>query len=218
MKIHNILILLLLAGCSDSGPASAPGHTGADYSSLSVTPRSKGETMPVTPRSKGETLKVTPRSKGETLKLTETYQQIERLGQPLINQALVQDPQQQDRWNQLPPASDRSMSEAAAYGIKAFDSDAQRISERINLLLPDVLRIDTTLPSDFATRTGPKGRAVGGRRIKDDVIDDSLARWSGNFSAGKKLSSDHVSYDGPNAHGSRHKPVLAEFPYLAAPN
>lgn len=49
--------------------------------------------------------------------------------------------------------------------------------------------------------------------IADDVIDITLQVLSNGA-----VKGDNVSYDGPNAGGTRHKPLLREFPYLAEPN
>lgn len=225
MKKNSVLVIfVVLAGCNagslthlpDAELSSQSTTIGLDFTHLSVTPRSKGELLKVTPRSKGETLNVTPRSKGETLKLRDSYQQIERLGQPLLNQGLILERDQQNHWNQLQPTADNSMAAAAEFGLKAYGKqDSAFINQRLSLLLPDVLRIDTTQLSSFSAQS-PGGRAVGGRLIKDDVIDVSLAKFQTLTKA--KLGSDNVSYDGPNAFGTRHKPVLKNFPYLAAPN
>ncbi len=214
MKKHSVLVIfIVLAGCNAGSLTHLPE---AEFSSQSTTMDLDFNHLSVTPRSKGELLKVTPRSKGETLKLQDAYQQIDRLGQPLLNQGLILDQNQQNHWNQIQPADDDSMLAAASFGLKAYgEQKSALVNERLSQLLPDVLRIDTTQRSSFSNQSS-KGRSIGGRLIKDDVIDISLKKFQ--RLTGARPGGDNVSYDGPNAFGTRHKPVLTDFPYLAAPN
>jgi hypothetical protein len=76
-----------------------------------------------------------------------------------------------------------------------------------------VMRIDTTGPSGYANALNKLGSPIRGRMIKDDVIDITLSVLSNGA-----VTSDNTSYDGPNAGGTKHKPLVADFPYLAEAN
>ena len=54
--------------------------------------------------------------------------------------------------------------------------------------------------------------------VEDSEGDDSIFPGFGDDTIHAGPGSDHVSYAGPNSNGTGHKPVLSDFPYLAAPN
>ncbi|WP_228057106.1 DUF4331 family protein [Tychonema sp. LEGE 07203] len=79
--------------------------------------------------------------------------------------------------------------------------------------LPDVMRIDTTKRSGYASATNARGSLIGGGLLMDDVIDITLGALVGS------LVGDNVSYNGiPGNPAQGDKPLEANFPYLALPN
>jgi len=97
--------------------------------------------------------------------------------------------------------------------LKLLGNSLERVGALLGAFLPDMMRIDTTGPSGCANDRNQRGSPVRGRMLKDDVIDIALQVLSNGA-----VKGDNVSYDGPDAGGSKHKPLLGEFPYLADPN
>jgi hypothetical protein len=153
------------------------------------------------------------------------YVQMERLGRPAINEGLIVSNNLLNLWNAVPPSVDITPAAApiaseATRTLMALGNSQVRITQLFTALLPDVMRIDTTKPSTYATLSPIKNIPVGGRLITDDVIDVTLSLIV-PAGAPASLKSDGVSYAGPNANGnlpSGHKPVRSDFPYLADPN
>ncbi len=155
------------------------------------------------------------------------WTQIERLARPAVNEGLVLTNDYLNTLNAVDPAfeaavlnGDKAAGEAAAPIIKEVSTvlsllgnDQQRVGALLGAFLPDVMRIDTTGPSGYANALNAKGSPIRGRLIKDDVIDITLSVLSNGA-----VTTDNVSYDGPNANGTKHKPLLTEFPYLADAN
>lgn len=162
------------------------------------------------------------------------FTQVERLGRPAINEGLLITNDLLNTWNMVPPSVDltsaaKPIADEATAVLKALGNKDEDVAGLFKALLPDVMRIDTTRTSGYAGSAPGKLdnvtkdlRPVGGRMLKDDVIDVTLIlAVPGGAPAGAAvdgLESDNVSYDGPNANGTSHKPVLSDFPYLAAPN
>jgi hypothetical protein len=92
-------------------------------------------------------------------------------------------------------------------------------------LIPDVMRIDTTITSagsayaNGAVAVGTTVRPVAGRKLEDDVIDITYQVLTGKGGLG-----DGVPYTRPAAARDRRTPPSATspwsatFPFLAAPN
>jgi hypothetical protein len=75
------------------------------------------------------------------------------------------------------------------------------------------MRIDINAPSGYGTHVNSAGRPDRGRKLTDDVVDVTLTVLTQGA-----VTGDNVSYSGPNAGGTGHKPLLPNFPYLAEPN
>lgn len=168
-----------------------------------------------------ETISVeNPAKKGE-------WTQIERLARPAVNEGLVLTNDYLNTLNAVGPdfeaavlKGDKAATAAAApilkeitAVLKALGNDDKRVGALLGAFLPDVMRIDTTGPSGYANALNKLGSPIRGRMIKDDVIDVTLSVLSNGA-----VKGDNVSYDGPNAAGTKHKPVLGDFPYLPEPN
>ncbi len=155
------------------------------------------------------------------------WKQIERLARPAVNEGLVLTHEYNNILNAVGPdfeaavlKGDKAAGEAAAPIIgevstvlKLLGNDEKRVGALLGAFLPDVMRIDTTGPSGYANALNKLGSPIRGRLIKDDVIDITLQVLSNGA-----VKGDNVSYDGPNSGGYGHKPVMADFPYLADPN
>lgn len=179
----------------------------------------------------------TPRSSGGgggSSSRRDDYIQVERLARPAINEGLIISNNLLNTWNSVPPSVDLTSAAApiateATAVLAALGNDQNTINALFTALLPDVMRIDTTRVSGYIgsapgmlDNVTSQLRPIGGRMIEDDVIDITLALVVPGGAPGASplpgFESDGVSYAGPNAGGSGHKPVLSEFPYLAAPN
>jgi hypothetical protein len=155
------------------------------------------------------------------------WTQIERLARPAVNEGLVLTNDSLNTLNAVGPdfeaavlAGDKAAGAAAApvlkevgAVLKALGNDDARVNALLGAFLPDVMRIDTTGPSGYANALNKLGSPIRGRMLKDDVIDITLSVVSNGA-----VTSDNTSYDGPNAGGAAHRPLLPAFPYLAEPN
>jgi hypothetical protein len=153
--------------------------------------------------------------------------QIERLARPAINEGLIWTNDYLNALNSVGPdfeaaalAGKKPAADIAApivaeakKTLMAVGNDDKRATALLLAFLPDVMRIDTTGPSGYANALNAKGSPIRGRMLMDDVIDVTLSVVTNGG-----IKSDGVSYAGPNAGGTMHKPLLDGFPYLADPN
>lgn len=168
------------------------------------------------------------------------FVQVERLARPAINEGLIISKENLVLWNSVMPVVEadflsgksqaaKPIVDEATTVLKALGNTDEQVGALFKALLPDVMRIDTTKQSGYAGSAPGKLdnltkdlRPVGGRMIKDDVIDITMSLivpgGAPNEAPIAGLESDNVSYDGPNANGTKHKPVMSKFPYLADPN
>ncbi|MEG4943045.1 DUF4331 domain-containing protein [Microcoleus sp. F4-D5] len=150
------------------------------------------------------------------------FKQFERLARPAINEGLIVTPAYLEAFNNIPPRLDLSAAAApvrqeAVATLNAVDLLDGRDNVDPNAIagafLPDVMRIDTTKTSGYASATNAQGSLIGGRMLMDDVIDITLGALVGS------PVSDNVSYNGtPGNPAQGHKPLEPTFPYLALPN
>ncbi len=155
------------------------------------------------------------------------WTQVERLARPAINEGLVLTNDYLNALNSVGPdfeaaalAGQQPAADIAGpivaeviNTLKAVGNDDERALALVKAFLPDVMRIDSSAPSGYANALNALGSPVRGRLIKDDVIDITLSVLTNGG-----IVSDNVSYDGPNAGGFGHKPLMSEFPYLAPAN
>lgn len=150
------------------------------------------------------------------------FKQFERLARPAINEGLIVTPAYLEAFNNIPPRLDLSAAAApvrqeAVATLNAVDLLDGRDNVDPNAIagafLPDVMRIDTTKTSGYASATNAQGSLIGGRMLMDDVIDITLGALVGS------PVGDNVSYNGtPGNPAQGHKPLEPTFPYLALPN
>ncbi|MCA9839576.1 MAG: DUF4331 domain-containing protein [Trueperaceae bacterium] len=156
-----------------------------------------------------------------------TYTQVERLGRPGINEALILTNDYLNALNSVGPDFERAallgqnpaaeiagpIVTEAMNTLKAVGNDDERALALVKAFLPDVMRIDTGKASGYANELNAGGSPIRGRLLMDDVIDITLSVVTNGG-----ITSDNVSYAGPNAGGTGHQALLASFPYLSAPN
>lgn len=158
----------------------------------------------------------------------QSFRQIERLARPAVNEGLVISNDNLNAWNNIPPSQDLGPQGTAVVNevvavLGALGNSSARIGDIATAFLPDVMRIDTSIASPggaYANGAIPVGslgvvRPVAGRKLTDDVIDITLSVLTGGA-----ITTDNVSYAGVVGNEAQpgHKPVLAAFPFLAAPN
>ncbi len=156
-----------------------------------------------------------------------SYTQVERLGRPGINEALILTNDYLNALNSVGPDFERAallgqnpaaeiagpIVTEAMNTLKAVGNDDDRALALIKAFLPDVMRIDTGKESGYANELNAGGSPIRGRLLMDDVIDITLSVVTNGG-----ITTDNVSYSGPNAGGAGHQALLATFPYLADPN
>jgi hypothetical protein len=147
------------------------------------------------------------------------YTQVERLGRPGINEGLVITNDFLAAFNSIPPTADLSAAAApvraeAKSVLLALGNSDQRANSLLGAFLPDVMRIDTTIPSGYVNAVNGFGSPIAGRLLLDDTIDQTLSVLSNGA-----VPSDNVSYNGTGSNPAQgHQPLAPQFPYLAVPN
>lgn len=133
---------------------------------------------------------------------------VDRMGRPAINTVFIPS-DQKDAFNATKPHRDRSRWEPtvvaklkALSGLDGSGYDTATATQIAELLLPDVLTLDTSSGKGFGD--------LNGRRLADDVIDTELTIVTGGIGGGSPvLTSDCVANDSA---------FRSAFPYLAAKN
>ncbi len=120
---------------------------------------------------------------------------IDRMGRPAVNTVFISSADK-DRFNQsLPQYDQNNFRDQVVATITALSGDAVLANALADVLLPDILTIDTANPAGF----------LNGRGLADDVIDAEL-----NLITGGAVTGDCVD--------ANDKPFSGTFPYLAAPH
>lgn len=148
--------------------------------------------------------------------LDRTYDQIERLGNPLTSEVFLA------KRNHGFHNSGNPNTDAANHGVelRAFVRNVGGRNETVantiaSVLLPDMLIVQTDKPGTGAGwLTWALANAYGGRKLTDDVVDAGLAAIFGpllsNQNVTMQLTTDNVS--------ANDKQFSATFPYLATPH
>lgn len=168
------------------------------------------------------------------------YMQVERLARPAINEGLFFTEAYLNAVNSIGPGDepDALVGDIAAQAVAVIDavdaadgSDDSDATAIIGALVPDVMRIDTTVSSPVGTYAYNSAfndvlSPVGGRKIEDDVMDITLSILLNLDVTGSSIG-DNVSYAGEPGnpatghsllHGQSEYGGAATFPFLAAPN
>ncbi len=153
--------------------------------------------------------------------------QVARLARPAIGEGLLTTTAYQNALNGVGPDFEAAAlagkkPEADIAGpivaeakktLMAFGNDEKRATALLVAFLPDVMRVDTSGPSGYAAALNAKGSPIRGRKIMDNVIHITLSVVTNGA-----VTTDNVTYAGPNGGGTAHKSLRNAFPYLADPN
>lgn len=156
-----------------------------------------------------------------------SYDQIQRLGNPLISEVLLSKASHPKHGTTGPDVDPTNIGPEILSFITGSGSVAGRSEAYANtlgsVLLPDVLIVQTDkAPGTAGWLTwlplAPFSNGWGGRKLQDDVTDLALLALFGDpfgadpdGAAGKEaLTTDNVGFDSPG--------VTATFPYVGAPN
>lgn len=154
-----------------------------------------------------------------TVVTTRTYNQVQRLGNPLVSEVFLAK-KDHPQHGSIGPADDAAAFGATVKGFAAaFRPQATTLQNTLAaVLLPDMLIVQTDKsPSSAGWLSWALANGYGGRKLTDDVVDTGL---SGIFSdlldatqavckpGALPLCTDNV--------GS-HSAFTTTFPYLAAP-
>lgn len=156
----------------------------------------------------------------------EAFNQIQRLGNPLVSEVLLSK-RSHPTHGSIGPQDDVALIGPEALGFltgpgSVAGRSADYASTLAGALLPDMLIVQTDKnPATAGWLTwlplAPFANGYGGRKLDDDVVDLALLAVFGDpfgadpaGAAGKEaLTSDNVGTDSP---------ILPDFPYVGAPN
>jgi hypothetical protein len=148
---------------------------------------------------------------------TRMYNQVQRLGNPLVSEVLLQ---KRDHAVHGSIGPDQDATLVAPLVVDFMTTVAGRDPAYIQAiapaLIPDVLVVDTSKdPSTAGWLSTTLSGGYGGRTLRDDVVDLALTAVFGSAlgdaaHATPELTTDNVAFDSPN--------VTSTFPYLAPPN
>lgn len=159
---------------------------------------------------------------------SQKFNQVERLARPAVNEGLIVTNDFLNTLNSVDPAFEAAalagqepaasaaapIIDEAAQTLLALGNSDERASALLQAFLPDVMRIDTTGPSGYASALNAKGSPIAGRLLTDDVVDITLSVLTDGG-----ITSDNVSYEGtPGNPAQGHDPLETSFPYLAPAN
>ncbi len=148
---------------------------------------------------------------------TRMYNQVQRLGNPLVSEVLLSK-RSHPTHGSIGPDQDASLvaPEVVDFLTTVAGRDPAYIQAIAPALIPDVLVVDTsTDPSTSSWLSTTLSAGWGGRKLQDDVVDLALTAVFGDAlgdaaHATPQLTTDNVAFDSPG--------VTTAFPYLAAPN
>lgn len=144
------------------------------------------------------------------------YNQIERLGNPLVSEVFLQK-RDHGFHNSGQPSTDvanfKTKLEAFVRDVAGRNATVQTTLSAV--LLPDMLVVQTDKPQSGAGwLTWALANGYGGRKLNEDVVDAGLAALFGPLLSTANqtpaLASQHVP--------TNDKPFSSTFPYLAAPS
>jgi len=163
------------------------------------------------------------------------YQQLSRLGMPLVNEVVIP-VNNKDRFNASSPWKDAQFGKyvtspelpkliQAVYGIKApaeprndlvqvFLTGVPGLNQPPNVRPAEMIRLNTSIPPSanpkrLGVLDGDNAGYPNGRRLTDDVVDISLQVVEGELLGAKNDLGDGVD--------ANDKPFGTSFPYVALP-
>lgn len=152
---------------------------------------------------------------------TRTYNQVQRLGNPLVSEVLLLKRDHPLHASIGPQDDVATLSGKVKAFVAQFRPDATALQDAIAAtLLPDMLIVDTAQPVNTAGYLSyvlaPSKTGYGGRKLTDDVVDISLsAVFSDLLSQTQAVCSPFtlpLCTDNVPSHGG----FTTTFPYLAA--
>ena len=154
---------------------------------------------------------------GSTGPGTRMYNQVQRLGNPLVSEVLLSK-RDHPVHGSIGPDQDAALVAPLVvdFMTTVAGRDPAYIQAIAPALIPDVLVVDTSKdPSTAGWLSTTLSGGYGGRRLQDDVVDLALTAVFGSAlgdaaHATPELTTDNVAFDSPN--------VTSTFPYLAPPN
>jgi hypothetical protein len=166
-----------------------------------------------------------------------TYNQVQRLGNPLISEVLL-DKRSHPTHGSIGPDQDAALIGPEIFGHLVLGSpttfagrDSGYVGVLASALLPDMLIVQTDKDPNAASGAGwltwlplaPFSNGYGGRKLEDDVVDLALLAVFGDpFGADPTHTTPSLTTDnvpcGNCAAGPEPTKFTATFPYLAAPN
>lgn len=156
---------------------------------------------------------------------TVTFDQIDRLGNPLVSEVFVEK-REHDHFNTSNPSEDVAQfrDDIAGFVTGVAGRDPAYANAVAAALTPDMLvvRLDKTGGGPFGANVGwltyvlDPANGYGGRKLQgDDVVDKGLAVIFGNALGNNNNVSPGLVTDNVDANDKAHS---ATFPYVAAPN
>lgn len=154
-----------------------------------------------------------------------TFDQIERLGNPLVSEVFV-DKREHDHFNTSNPSDDVAQfrDDISRFVTTVAGRDQAYADAVAAALTPDelVVRLDKVGGGPFGANVGwltyvlDPANGYGGRKLQgDDVVDKGLAVIFGNALGNNNNVSPGLVTDHVDANDRAHS---ATFPYVAAPN
>lgn len=145
------------------------------------------------------------------------YNQVQRLGNPLVSEVLLSK-RSHPTHGSIGPDQDAALvaPEVVDFLTTVAGRDPAYISAIAPALIPDVLVVDTTKdPATASWLSTTLSGGWGGRKLQDDVVDLALTAVFGSAlgdaaHATPELTTDNVGDDSPG--------ITSNFPYLAPPN
>lgn len=171
---------------------------------------------------------------GMTPTRTVTYNQVQRLGNPLLSEVLL-DKRSHPTHGSIGPDQDAALIGPELFGHLVLGSpttiagrDTAYVNILASVLLPDMLIVQTDKDPGTASwlnwvGVAPLANGWGGRKLQDDVVDLALLAVFGDpFGADPthttpSLTTDNVPCGNCDA-GPEANKFTSTFPYLATPN
>lgn len=145
------------------------------------------------------------------------YDQIERLGNPLVSEVTLAK-RNHGFHNTGSPSTDvaNHAAELEAF-VTTVGGRPQALATTLSsVLLPDMLILDTSKPASGAGwLTWALANGYGGRKLADDVVDGGLMAIFGTLVSNQNPAPAALWTDNV---GANNKAFLSAFPYLAAAN
>lgn len=153
---------------------------------------------------------------------TKTYNQVQRLGNPLVSEVLLMKRDHPFHGSTGPDADVANFAPKVKGFVATFRPNATALQDAIAAtLLPDMLIVNTNQPQTTAGYLSyvlsPTKTGYGGRKLTDDVVDISLSAVFSDLldatQAACKPFTLPLCTDNVASHGA----FTTTFPYLATP-